>query len=72
MVANFTFTYIWRSGKFVDIAWVYKGTEKWDFIVDIDFLCEVKNGVILKSLLNFVDFISAISESMSSMKLFKY
>ena len=32
------------------------------FSVDIDFLCEIKNGIILKVLLYCVNFISAISE----------
>ena len=34
--------------KSVNIACVYKYTKKWDFIVDIDFLCEIENGIILK------------------------
>ena len=37
-------------------------TRKWDFIVDIDFLCEIENGIILKGLLYYANFISAISE----------
>ena len=37
-------------------------SEEWDFIVDIKFLCKVKDGVILKNLWYYVDFISSISE----------
>ena len=48
--------FIYRGDKFVNIAFIYLNTEKWDFIVNIEFLCDVK-----KSLLYYVDFISAIS-----------
>ena len=34
--------------KSVNITCVYKYIKKWDFIVDIDFLCEIKNGIIRK------------------------
>ena len=50
-----------RGDKFANIACVNKDAKKWDFIVDIEFLSEVKNGVSLKRLLYYVDFISAIS-----------
>ena len=56
------FFFIRGGGKSVNIACVYQNAEKWNFIVYIDFLYEVKNGVILKSLFYYVDFISEISE----------
>ena len=54
--------FICGGGKSVKIACVFLYTEKWDFIVDIDFLCEIKNAVILKGLLYYVNFISALRE----------
>ena len=50
------------SGKSINIACVYSYTEKWDFIVNINFSCDFKNGDILKNLLYDVTFISAIFE----------
>ena len=54
--------FICGGGKSFNIGSVYYYTEKWDFIVDNNFLCEIKNGIILKGLLYWVNFISVIIE----------
>ena len=46
----------------VNIACINKYIKKWDFLVDIDFLCEIENKIILKGHLCCVNFISAIGE----------
>ena len=41
--------FICGGGKSVNIACVYKDTEKRDFIIDIDFLCEVRNMLHIRN-----------------------
>ena len=61
-----SFFFIYWDVKF-NFVCVYQNTKKWDFIVDIEFLCKVKNGVILKSLFYYIDFIElSVKRSMSS------
>ena len=43
----------------VNIACVNSYREKWNIIIDIDFLREIKNGIILNGLLLYVNFISS-------------
>ena len=38
---------------------------KWDFIVDIDFLCEIENRIILKGLLYYIISSMLLLRSMS-------
>ena len=52
--------FICGGSKLVNIACVYLYTKKSDFFVDIDFLCEIENRIILKGLLYCVNFITAI------------
>ena len=52
-----------RGGhKSVIIVCTYYYTKKWNFIIDVDFLCKIENRNILKGLLCCVNFISTIGK----------
>ena len=54
--------FMFGSGKSENIVCIYVNTDKWDFIVNIYFLCEVNHGVIVKNVLYYFDIISTINE----------